>query len=149
MTCWVKSSRAFALESDPVSPEALSGLEGARNLRGGWGALQRRARTPPMDAWAFACHGLWKAPGRRSGFTKGGPSDRTAHHRLRAWLVLHPGGRPRGRGALVSVDRGGRFHGSARVREWMVPHAQHGARWNDGAFRQRSRRSEERRVGKE
>jgi len=70
-----------------------------------------------------------------------GPSDRTAHHRLRAWLVLHTGGRPRGRGALVSVDRSSGFRASARVRKWMVPHAQHRARWDDSAFCQRSRRS--------
>src|SRR6266852_7075193 len=90
MTCWVKSSSAFASENE-------IGLEGARDLRGGRCPLQRCARTPPMDAWAFACDGLWKIPGRRSRFAKGGPSHRTAHHRLRAWLVLHPGGRPRGR----------------------------------------------------
>src|SRR3989442_8986999 len=120
MTCSVKSSSAFASGNE-------IGLEGAPDLRGGRCPLQRSARTPSMDAWAFACHGLWKIPGRRSRFAQGGPSDRTAHHRLRAWLVLHPGGRPRGRGALVSVDRSGGFRASARVRKWMVPHAQHGA----------------------
>src|SRR5207249_7728174 len=64
------------------------------------------SRTSAMDAWAFACHGPRKIPGRRSSFAKGEPSDRTAHHRLRTWFVLHSGGRPRGRSALVSVDRG-------------------------------------------
>src|SRR2546422_4577994 len=59
MTCWVKSSSAFASENE-------IGLEGTRDLRGGRCPLQRSARTPPMDAWAFACDGLWKIPGRRS-----------------------------------------------------------------------------------
>src|SRR2546427_13256032 len=97
MTCSVKSSRAFASGNE-------IGLEGAPDLRGGRWPLQRSARTPSMDAWAFACHGLWKIPGRRSVFAKGGPSDRTAHHRLRAWLLPQPGARARGRGALRALD---------------------------------------------
>src|SRR2546425_8078023 len=125
MTCWVKSSSASASENE-------IGLEGARDLRGGRCPLQRSARSSPMDAWAFACDGLWKIPGRRSRFAKGGPSDRTAHHRLRAWLVLHPGGRPRGRGALVSVDRSGGLRASSLVRKWEGPHAQQRGRVGEG-----------------